>query len=73
MAARAVALRIAASPAFAERQRRPPGGSRGGERCSAAGSTTNTSGTDVHLVAADLREAGLGNRPRTGASGSGSR
>jgi glycine hydroxymethyltransferase len=65
IAAKAVALRIAASEEFAERQRRVLDGARGlAERLSepdaaAAGIRVLTGGTDVHLVLVDLVESHL--------------
>ncbi|MBC3190409.1 serine hydroxymethyltransferase [Pseudonocardia sp. C8] len=60
IAAKAVALRIAASPAFAERQRRTRQGAAAvAEEMLGGGIDLLTGGTDVHLVMADLREAGL--------------
>ncbi|WP_344427579.1 serine hydroxymethyltransferase [Pseudonocardia ailaonensis] len=65
VAAKAVALRIAASPEFAERQRRTLEGARIlAERldradCAAAGIRLLTGGTDVHLVLVDLVGAEL--------------
>jgi glycine hydroxymethyltransferase len=60
IAAKAVALRIAASELFAERQRRTVAGARALAReLLEAGHGVNvlTGGTDVHLVLVDLREA----------------
>ncbi|EHN11417.1 Serine hydroxymethyltransferase [Patulibacter medicamentivorans] len=62
IAAKAVALRIAASDAFKERQQRTIDGARViAEQLLAAGSGINvlTGGTDVHLVLVDLRETAL--------------
>jgi len=60
IAAKAVALRIAASEPFRERQRRTVAGAqRLGEELLAAGLNVLTGGTDVHLVLADLRESEL--------------
>jgi glycine hydroxymethyltransferase len=59
IAARAVAFRIAASEAFAERQRRTIAGAQALARQLAdagAGVRVLTGGTDVHLVLVDLRE-----------------
>jgi glycine hydroxymethyltransferase len=59
IAAKAVALRIAASELFAERQRRTVAGARIlAERLIGAGAGLNvlTGGTDVHLVLVDLRD-----------------
>jgi glycine hydroxymethyltransferase len=60
IAAKAVALRIAASELFAERQRRTIEGAKAlAEELLGAGHGVNvlTGGTDVHLVLVDLREA----------------
>jgi glycine hydroxymethyltransferase len=60
IAAKAVALRIASSELFAERQRRTIEGARAlaSELLSAgAGVNVLTGGTDVHLVLVDLRDA----------------
>jgi len=60
IAAKAVALKIAASELFAERQRRTIDGARAlAEELLKAGHGVNvlTGGTDVHLVLVDLREA----------------
>ncbi len=61
IAAKAVALRIAASERFRERQRRTLDGAQraGRASCSRAGDGVNvlTGGTDVHLVLVDLRES----------------
>ena len=63
IAGKAVALRIAASEAFRERQERTLAGARavGRASCSApaAASSVLTGGTDVHLVLCDLRESEL--------------
>jgi glycine hydroxymethyltransferase len=59
IAAKAVALRIAASELFAERQRRTVEGARAlAEQLTGAGHGVNvlTGGTDVHLVLVDLHE-----------------
>ena len=60
IAAKAVALRIAASELFAERQRRTVEGAKAvAEQLMKAGHGVNvlTGGTDVHLALVDLREA----------------
>jgi glycine hydroxymethyltransferase len=60
IAAKAVALRIAASEQFAERQRRTVEGAKAfAHELLSAGHGVNvlTGGTDVHLVLVDLREA----------------
>jgi glycine hydroxymethyltransferase len=62
IAGKAVALRIAASDAFRERQQRTLDGARavGTELLSAGGGVSVlTGGTDVHLVLCDLRESEL--------------
>jgi glycine hydroxymethyltransferase len=62
IAGKAVALRIAASDAFRERQERTLAGARAvGERLLGAGGGVSvlTGGTDVHLVLCDLRESEL--------------
>jgi glycine hydroxymethyltransferase len=62
IAGKAVALRIAASDAFRERQQRTLDGARavGAELLSAGGGVSVlTGGTDVHLVLCDLRESSL--------------
>jgi glycine hydroxymethyltransferase len=62
IAAKAVALRIAMSEAFRERQRRTLDGARVvGEALLDAGGGVSvlTGGTDVHLVLCDLRESAL--------------
>jgi glycine hydroxymethyltransferase len=59
IAAKAVALRLAAGEAFAERQRRTIDGARAvGRELLKAGHGVNvlTGGTDVHLVLVDLRD-----------------
>ncbi|HLH66809.1 MAG TPA: serine hydroxymethyltransferase [Solirubrobacteraceae bacterium] len=65
IAGKAVALRLAASEAFRERQRRTLDGARMiAERLLAAGGGISvlTGGTDVHLVLCDLRESELDGR-----------
>ncbi|MBW0010588.1 MAG: serine hydroxymethyltransferase, partial [Pseudonocardiales bacterium] len=63
IAAKAVALKIAASPAFRERQRRTRAGARAlAEEMLGGGLTVLTGGTDTHLVLADLRESPLNGR-----------
>jgi glycine hydroxymethyltransferase len=65
IAAKAVALRIAATPAFRERQERTVAGARAvGEELLKAGGGVSvlTGGTDVHLVLCDLRESELDGR-----------
>jgi glycine hydroxymethyltransferase len=63
IAAKAVALRIAAFEAFRERQRRTRAGARVlAEELVAGGLRVLTGGTDVHLVLADLRESELDGR-----------
>jgi glycine hydroxymethyltransferase len=65
IAAKAVALRIAASEAFRERQRRTLDGARAvaAELLQAGGGVSVlTRGTDVHLVLCDLRESELDGR-----------
>ncbi|MDN5857179.1 MAG: serine hydroxymethyltransferase [Pseudonocardia sp.] len=63
IAAKAVALRIAASPEFRERQRRTLTGARLlADELVAGGLRVLTGGTDVHLVLADLRESTLDGR-----------
>src|SRR5262249_18290088 len=60
IAAKAVAVKIAATEPFAERQRRTVAGARAlAEELLKAGHGVNvlTGGTDVHLVLVDLREA----------------
>ncbi|MDQ4116250.1 MAG: serine hydroxymethyltransferase [Actinomycetota bacterium] len=60
VAAKAVALRIAATEEFADRQRRSRlGASAVAEEMLAGGIDLLTGGTDVHLVMADLRESGF--------------
>jgi glycine hydroxymethyltransferase len=62
IAAKAVALRIAASDLFAERQKRTIEGAKAlSEQLMKAGHGVNvlTGGTDVHLVLVDLRESEL--------------
>ena len=62
IAGKAVALRIAATEAFRERQRRTVAGAKAvAEQLVGAGSGVNvlTGGTDVHLVLVDLRESEL--------------
>jgi glycine hydroxymethyltransferase len=62
IAGKAVALKIAATEAFRERQRRTIEGARAvGEELLDAGHGVNvlTGGTDVHLVVVDLRESEL--------------
>jgi glycine hydroxymethyltransferase len=62
IAGKAVALRIAASEAFRERQQRTLDGARAvGEALLSAGGGVSvlTGGTDVHLVLCDLRESDL--------------
>jgi glycine hydroxymethyltransferase len=62
IAAKAVALRIAQSDAFRERQERTVAGAKavGAELLSAGGGVSVlTGGTDVHLVLCDLRESEL--------------
>ena len=62
IAAKAVALRIAASDVFRERQERTVAGARAvAEQLLRAGQGVNvlTGGTDVHLVLCDLRESEL--------------
>ncbi len=65
IAGKAVAMRIAASDAFRERQQRTLDGARAiGEQLLAAGGGVSvlTGGTDVHLVLCDLRESELDGR-----------
>jgi glycine hydroxymethyltransferase len=65
VAAKAVALRIAASEAFRERQRRTLDGARAvaaGLLQAGGGVSVLTGGTDVHLVLCDLRESELDGR-----------
>ena len=60
IAAKAVALRVAASTSFAERQRRTRQGAVAvADEMLGAELDLLTGGTDVHLVMADLREAGI--------------
>ncbi|MCP2261437.1 glycine hydroxymethyltransferase [Streptoalloteichus tenebrarius] len=65
IAAKAVAFKVAASPEFADRQRRTLEGARvlaerlGQDDCAAAGVRVLTGGTDVHLVLVDLRDSEL--------------
>ena len=60
IAAKAVALKIAASPTFRERQQRTRVGARAlAEEMLAGGLNVLTGGTDTHLVLADLRESPL--------------
>src|SRR4051812_6386989 len=60
IAAKAVALKIAQSELFRERQRRTRAGAAAlGEEMLSAGVNILTGGTDVHLVLADLRESEL--------------
>ena len=60
IAAKAVALRIAATETFRERQQRTIDGARRvGEELLAAGVNVLTGGTDVHLILADLRDSQL--------------
>jgi glycine hydroxymethyltransferase len=62
IAGKAVALKVAATEAFRERQRRTIEGARAvGEELLGAGHGVNvlTGGTDVHLVVVDLRESKL--------------
>src|SRR4029453_9560120 len=62
IAGKAVALKIAASPAFRERQERTVAGAKAvASELLAAGGGVNvlTGGTDVHLVLVDLRESEL--------------
>jgi glycine hydroxymethyltransferase len=65
IAGKAVALKIAKSEVFRERQRRTVAGAKAvGEELLAAGHGVNvlTGGTDVHLVLVDLRESELDGR-----------
>ena len=68
IAAKAVAFKVAATPEFADRQRRTLDGARiladrlGADDMSAAGVSVLTGGTDVHLVLVDLRESKLTGR-----------
>ncbi len=60
IAAKAVALKIAATEEFRERQRRTRAGAQAlAEEMLAGGINVLTGGTDVHLVLADLRESPL--------------
>ena len=60
IAAKAVALKIAASEEFRERQRRTKAGARAvAQEMLAGGLNVLTGGTDTHLVLADLRESPL--------------
>ena len=65
IAAKAVCFRIAASPQFADRQRRTLAGARiladrlGAQDVRAAGVRVLTGGTDVHLVLVDLVDSAL--------------
>jgi glycine hydroxymethyltransferase len=60
IAAKAVALRIAATPEFAARQRQTIANARAlGEGLEAGGVPVLTGGTDVHLVLVDLTPTGL--------------
>ncbi len=60
IAAKAVALKIAASQEFRERQQRTRAGARVvAEEMLSGGLDVLTGGTDVHLVLADLRESAL--------------
>jgi glycine hydroxymethyltransferase len=65
VAAKAVTFRIAATPEFADRQRRTLSGARViadrllGADVKRAGVSVVTGGTDVHLVLADLRDSPL--------------
>jgi len=60
IAGKAVALKIAASETFRERQQRTRTGARiVGEELLGAGVNVLTGGTDVHLVMVDLRESDL--------------
>jgi glycine hydroxymethyltransferase len=63
IAAKAVALRIAQSEPFRERQRQTIANARAfAEELSASGVEVLTGGTDVHLVLVDLTPAGLGGK-----------
>jgi len=68
IAAKAVAFKMAADPAFVERARRTIDGAQvlaarlSGADVAAAGVTVLTGGTDVHLVLVDLRDADLDGR-----------
>jgi glycine hydroxymethyltransferase len=60
IAAKAVALKIAATEQFRQRQRRTRAGARAlAHEMLAGGINVLTGGTDVHLVLADLRESAL--------------
>jgi glycine hydroxymethyltransferase len=60
IAAKAVALKIAATPEFAERQRQTIANAQAlGEGLEAGGVPVLTGGTDVHLVLVDLTPTGL--------------
>jgi glycine hydroxymethyltransferase len=60
IAGKAVAMKVAASELFRERQRRTRAGAAAvAEEMIAAGVNVLTAGTDVHLVLADLRESEL--------------
>ncbi|MGH3898942.1 MAG: serine hydroxymethyltransferase [Pseudonocardiaceae bacterium] len=60
IAAKAVALKIAASPEFRERQQRTRAGARAvAKEMLGGGLNVLTGGTDTHLVLADLRESPL--------------
>ncbi|SHH04665.1 serine hydroxymethyltransferase [Streptoalloteichus hindustanus] len=65
IAAKAVAFKVAASPEFADRQRRTLEGAKvlaerlGQDDCAKAGVRVLTGGTDVHLVLVDLRDSEL--------------
>jgi glycine hydroxymethyltransferase len=60
IAGKAVALKVAQSDLFRERQRRTRAGAAVvAEEMLAAGANVLTGGTDVHLVLADLRESDL--------------
>ena len=63
IAAKAVALKIAGSEQFRERQQRTRAGARAvAEQLVEAGVELQTNGTDVHLVLADLRNSPLDGR-----------
>jgi len=68
IAAKAVALKIAATEEFAERQRRTVRGAKilaerlNAADCAAAGVSVLTGGTDVHLILVDLRDSSLDGR-----------
>jgi glycine hydroxymethyltransferase len=60
IAGKAVALKVAHSEMFKERQRRTRAGAQAiGEKLKAAGIDVLTGGTDVHLVLVDLRDSDL--------------